>query len=590
MINKVSLLGDYVINNLGDDNPLGLNTDLKEANVILLKFNLNDSNCEYTGIDSMEYNKNRDLKKLLPKNAPGQVKSDFPTYFISKSEKAINASFNKLSATINNNSNINEELNALEKEFTSQSEMIKNSLSNYFDKEKSNLISIKINNDFIGDSKYYENIISLSQENKNKDLYEKYNTISKGNNNQCYICKESKKELYGFVSTFNFYSSNEDAYIAGGFRKENSWQNYPVCPECAEKLNLGKGFLEKNLKYRFYGFDYFLLPAPIRKTKAYEGMLEYILDDYNKLELKQSKAEERKNLTDAENEIFELLANQKNISTFSLFFYKETNSEFKILKEAEDILPSRFKKIFDVKKWVENFEEFHNIKGIYNKGEIEKLKFNFSILRTFFYSKFNSNFLDITSKIFKDEKLDKQFILHRISDHIAELFRQEKLYYEPLKAFMLIKFLYKLNLISNEKLKMEVKMNDEYKDYFSKHPDFFDADIKKAIFLEGILIQKLLNIQWRERNARPFRSRLNGMKIDTRVLKRLLPEAIEKLEQYKSNYYSDLENLISHYLISGETDLKKMTIDEISFYFVMGMNLTKVFKFKEEGANDEQSN
>ncbi len=69
-------------------------------------------------------------------------------------------------------------------------------------------------------------------------------------------------------------------------------------------------------------------------------------------------------------------------------------------------------------------------------------------------------------------------------------------------------------------------------------------------------------------------------------VKRLLPESIEKLEQYKSNYYRDLEEVIAKLMESGEPQLKQQSVDEISFYFAMGMNLNKQFKSKKETEGD----
>lgn len=132
-------------------------------------------------------------------------------------------------------------------------------------------------------------------------------------------------------------------------------------------------------------------------------------------------------------------------------------------------------------------------------------------------------------------------------------------------------------------------MDNKYENYFKEHPDFYDADWKKAVFLLGILAQNLLDIQWQERGATPFRDRLNGLKIDYRTVKRLLPECINKLEQYQKNYYRELEEVIAALLESGEPDLRMQSVDEISFYFAMGMNRNKNFKPKDvnEGEKNE---
>ena len=115
---------------------------------------------------------------------------------------------------------------------------------------------------------------------------------------------------------------------------------------------------------------------------------------------------------------------------------------------------------------------------------------------------------------------------------------------------------------------------NDFEKFFSENP-IFDDDVKKALFLEGVLVQKLLNIQYQERSSTPFRSRLNGLKIDEKVAKRLLPETINKLEEYDKNYYRNLEEAIAEYLI--KSDFKKYSVDEMSYYFTLGMILEKHF-------------
>jgi len=121
-------------------------------------------------------------------------------------------------------------------------------------------------------------------------------------------------------------------------------------------------------------------------------------------------------------------------------------------------------------------------------------------------------------------------------------------------------------------------------DFLSRFP-ILDEATKRALFLEGILALKLLNIQFRDKNAKPFYSRLNGLKIDEKVARRLLPEMINKLEEYDKNYYKELEEAISYYFT--QSDFSKFTVDEMSYYFALGLSLGKHYKKedKEEETN-----
>jgi len=128
--------------------------------------------------------------------------------------------------------------------------------------------------------------------------------------------------------------------------------------------------------------------------------------------------------------------------------------------------------------------------------------------------------------------------------------------------------------------------NKKYLDFFvdKSYSDVFSSDYKRAVFLTGVLAEKLLNIQYNERGSKPFYSRLNGLKLDKSLVKRIFTEAINKLNEYDKNYYKELEYLIGMYMLGEEAE-KNISNDEISFYFVLGMTLAK--NFKEEKISEE---
>jgi len=618
MINKLKKLGEYVQKNDGDSNPMGLNITLETGNVIVLDFTIDDEACNFEGIDTIEFDAIK-RRQFLYKNVKGNAVSPFPTIFVDKTN-VVN-SLDKLLRIIarckddnqmllplfdnfklsldsfieSKNEDINSEVYIPNVEIDNVNPL--KNITEYISDEridgtnsfKTNLLTIRINDELIGDSAFFKPIITKYYESSDSNYYSKYGKISIGKNLECYTCRQISAKLYGFCDTFKFYSANEEAYIAGGFNQTKTWKNYPVCPTCANHLRLAREKLNDNLNRYFYGNKYLLIPHPILDNNDFYEDLRYIEEEFSELSLNRKNEKIALRRLEMEEDIFETLAKQKNQATFTFLFYKESNSEFKILQEVEDILPSRFQKIIEAKKNIERFDEFKNLGGLYKKGEFHNLSFNFGIIKTFFPSSYNNDFLDITTKILKGQKMSKSFVTHQISEHLAKGFRNEVLYHDIEKAMIFLKFLYELNLINQTKGKMEVTMENKYEDYFQKHPEFYDADWKKAVFLTGVLAQNVMDIQWQERNARPFRSRLNGLKLDHRAIKRLLPESIEKLEQYKSNYYRELEECIALLMESGEPELKLQSVDEISFYFAMGMNLNKQFKYQKEteGENNE---
>ena len=167
---------------------------------------------------------------------------------------------------------------------------------------------------------------------------------------------------------------------------------------------------------------------------------------------------------------------------------------------------------------------------------------------------------------------------------------------------MLINFLKKLDILQTTTMTENILQYETFSDvasdsikamdekinkFFNEFEDSFDSNTKKAVFLEGVLTQKLLNIQYQERKATPFRIKLKGLNLDERQIKKLLPEIQNKLEEYGKNYYKSLESIISKYFVASGTNWN-MSNNEISFYFTLGMNLSYLFKTKKEGDDNNE--
>lgn len=112
--------------------------------------------------------------------------------------------------------------------------------------------------------------------------------------------------------------------------------------------------------------------------------------------------------------------------------------------------------------------------------------------------------------------------------------------------------------------------------FFNEHPLAFDSYEARAAFLIGSLVQMLLDVQYRERNATPFWKKLKGLKLSPKEMVALVPEAYNKLQEYDALTRSrrELVACISHYLTeAGNPANWKLGTDEANLYLVMGMSL-----------------
>jgi len=624
MIDAIKEIGRYSVEKEGKSlkNPLDILVDNPTnkftKNILFIEIINNNNQFEYNGINNEEYSKNN-LKKYLYKKGSPNGTDITPTAMITDIKKTFKKKiFNWFEdhkeVGLDDNQNFLVKIgNCLRK----NEDQILTDLEEKYNKE-SNVVSLKINNKYIGDYHIFGEILV----NKAKEgfyftkSFSGKNQYSKSNNQICSVCNK-KTEVYGFVNTFNFYTVDKPGFVSGGFAQKDAWKNYPVCLDCALLLEEGKKYMEEedNLRFDFYGLKYFLIPKFAGEVN--ENTKIKVLEKIEKQKNPKYRDNEIIRLTNAENEILNMLEKESNYMNINFMFYDKSNSAFNILLYIEDILPSRLSLLFYIKEEIDKKNIFKEcpVPGLENKkktGE-KPLEFNFEILRTFFYSTQNKEwiskkyFLDIVNKTFTNKQVDYDFLMKFIVQKIRDEFlNKHPTKISTLKGFMLLNYLNDLKILKMEKGdKMEESTIREFEEnkenikeiekkinsFFDEFRDFFcNNDAKKAVFLEGVLAQKLLNIQRLPEvsNAKPgkepFRHNLKGLKLDEKEIKRILPKIQNKLEEYGKNYYSSIETTISNHLVSAGNDWK-MSNDEISFYFVLGMNLA--YKFKKEKENKE---
>jgi CRISPR-associated protein Csh1 len=631
LIEAIRRIGEYALEKEGKslDNPLNIlvdapaNRDTK--NILFIVLESGEDGFEYKGIEPEEYSRDK-LSKYLYKKGEGARGTDMtPISMVTDIERTFET---KIFSWFKNYNKIgsDEDTNFLVKVGNCLRENKERILKDLKEKnsKENNIISLKIEERYIGDFTVFQNILI---DRAKKNLYSKYGKVSKSENQLCSVCNQRRAEIYGFVDTYKFYTVDKPGFVSGGFHQEDAWKNYPVCLNCALTLEEGKKYLGNSVNFNFYGFNYLVIPKFVSEVD--EETTKEIFKIVERQQDPKFRRKEITRLTSDEKEILELMSKQRNYLNLNFMFYDApkgyNGSVFNILLYIEDILPSRLKTLFDVKKDVDKIDIFREcmIPIFENKkktGE-KPLDFNFGVLRTFFPRVSNNRtydkyFLDFVNKIFTNKPIDYNFLMSFIMQKIRDDFINDNpTKVSTLKGFMLLNYLNILGVIElKERVEMDNKRaeenwgifegaaSDERKEisqmvssFFSRFGDFFDSDAKKVVFLEGVLVQKLLNIQRLPEvsNAspgkEPFRPRLKGLKLDEKQVKKLLPEIQNKLEEYGKNYYQTLESIISKYFVLAGNGWK-LSNDETSFYFVLGMNLSYIFKTKKESGEGGEGN
>lgn len=614
LIEAVSRIGDYVQRSqkVADslstyiENP---NSNGKYKFVLVVVLSEIDGEYHFNRVDFEEFKNYQ--KYLYKKGAPNGTDATPTSKIAGSLKKTFENRFLKWFKDYDSYDISKEEKETLRKmslEINTQADKILTSLEEKFSQKSSKdnaIITIAIeNNDelsFPGDLLVFKEI--LLRKGKDKYFLKKSQGESRGKDASCSVCKEIKEEVYGFAIPWTFHTFDKPGFIAGGFNVSESWKNTPVCFDCAARLEVGKKYIEENLDFGFYGFRYLLVPK-LALEDDYEEILSIIGIKDEKRKLKINR-EVKNRITSDEKEILGYVKDQKDFFSNSLIFYKKEQSSYRILLLIEGILPSRLKALFNAKETADERFKIYN-DAILSESQKEKnhLEFNFGVLRRFFPSEsknrtFDKIFLEIVDKIFVGEKIDYSLIMNFIMRKAREAFiAGYPTNITTLNGFLLLHYIKQLNLF--EKPKAEMKDMDEQgsgvlrkedleglpleqriEKFFDVNKAFFNSEAKKATFLVGVLAQKLLNIQWMDKKATPFRTKLHGLKMNEGLIKKLLPDIQNKLEEYEKNYYRELEEIIAnHFILSGINWIEGD--NELSFYFVLGMDTHKLFKNAKE--------
>jgi len=613
VIEAVSRVGDYVQrNNSGDDllstfieNP---NSNGKYKFVLIVVLNEKNGKYNFSRVDVEEFN--RFQKYLYKKGAPNGTDATPTSKIAGDLEKTFRNRFLKWFQnydSYNLSKEEKEDLRRMNTAISDQAEEISAGLQEKFSLKGSKdnaIITLGIEQD--GELRYPEDIPVfrniLLRKGKDKYYVKKSQGESKGLEAACSVCKERKDEVYGFAIPWTFHTFDKPGFIAGGFRVSESWKNTPVCFDCATHLELGKKYVEERLDFSFYGFRYLLVPK-LALGGDFQDVLRILAGKDQKRKQKLS-GEVRKSITSDEEEILDIVQEMNDFISNSLIFYKKEQSSYRILLLIEGVLPSRLKKLFDAKDKIDaRFKVYNDLLLSEAQKEKNRLEFNFGVVRRFFPQEsknrtFDKIFLEVVNKTFVGDKIDyyllMDFIMRRARDAFIEGYPTN---IATLNGFLLLHYLEELNLLRDYKEELRemneqgglksiedlegLPMERKVERFFEANKSFFTSDSKKATFLEGVLAQKLLNIQWMDKKATPFRTKLHGLKMNQALIKRLLPEIQNKLEEYGKNYYRDLESIIAqHFILAGENWIE--TDNELSFYFVLGMDMQKLFKNEKE--------
>ncbi len=613
MIEEIYHLGNVLMKKEGVD-PIGVFMDLAKLKntkkVLCITFKIKNNEVDYLGVEMEDYDEGR-AQRYLYKRGSSRGTDIMPTSLIAGS---LSKTFqNKILKWFENECD-DEFLKRVYEEISSKKDIIEKDLNEKYEsipkEEKRNiLLTVKFRkgekDKYLGDYKKFKEI--LIEKSKMKYYFLTSMGESKGNG-RCYLCGK-EREVYGFVLPafgFSFSTADKRGFV-GDLKRSNRWKEVPICEECAMILELGKGYLDKRLSFNFYGNKYYVIPSVVFE-ESYEDILTEFIDAISNYPSK----EYHEGLIEEEDYIPELAMERGNIIKLIFMFYKlkPGGGYIDILKYVENVLPSHLKKIYDVQKKIRSSSVFSEnlVKVLFGKKEVgtfvefdlRKTKISqgknnwyIAFSRRFFT---NKEFLEFVGGILSGKVIERKYLIARFLNVIRQEFRNKNDYgfkLRVIESLMIYDFLQEMGLLRGDKMEQigesKAKFSvEKVEEFFKERNKTFGHIEARASFLVGTLVNYLLYVQRDERGLgfgdEPFRSKLYGLSLDEKKVKKIFTSAVEKLSEYKRS--TPLERVVADYLSKAGNGWK-LSKDDISYYFALGMVMgTYLFMEKEKNGGE----
>lgn len=441
---------------------------------------------------------------------------------------------------------------------------------------------------------------------------EKYKVLSEGYNELCSICMHEKPILHGFASPFKYATVDKTGLVSGFFKQVNNWKNYPICSDCALEFEFGKNYVAQKLSKYFYGKSYFIIPKLVVGNNP--RLLKKALTILEDLAYKPKEGEK---IASGEDYLMRKIGQEEvgnNLYSLNLLFYEEnqTTKAIKIKLFLEQVFPSRFRTLFvEVPKVVNAKSIFKG--AIKKKKEVQDLQFSFGILKTFF----EKDFYEIIQTVFMGLPISEDLLYEKFMNVIRANYNRAQTsdgFVEPmrwtiLKTIMTLAYLSELDIIPKHKSSIIMELpNDQleplgdqkekssafddqaFRDFVEKNKDLFDlgSGYKAGIFAVGVLVRQVFNFQAANLEGNtPFEKKLKGYNLNPDILKNVYLEALEKINNYASFYaYQGLRSYINEYFTLNSHKLGQISNNELSFYFVAGLEFGNQFKTQKSNNNE----
>lgn len=461
------------------------------------------------------------------------------------------------------------------------------------------IYTVKIDDSYLGE---FESLRELVD----GEAYAKYYEKSRAKGKTCALSHEQDTEVWGRVDTLGF-TVNDVSYSRGGFDVKSSYRMFPVSKPAVMMLEAGKRYAFANLSNRFYTLEYLLVPRYIgNKPSATLEIVETMgrskhNDPLEKKDVPIMKAGSLIDVMASEEEI------NKDGVLIDVLFYQKNQAQLALQLHLQDVPPTRFREISEAVN--STSQRYGKVFGYRNKKEKTFKSFfvNFGVVKNFFSEgkglkiRFDPIFYRLLECIFYGESLKEETVVTALIDKIRTAFKNDgDDYHTPFhttvyQAIGTRTLLGRLGLFNHPNY-LNMKDNTitlRREQYLEEHAGFFkDQPALKGAFLIGLLTSMLTYAQYDHLRSKPFLNKLNNLNMGQEELRALIPQLLNKIQQYQSRKsgYSPSHKEVTEIAAEASSLLMqggRPSRDDLSFSFATGLVMQN--KFGQDIADEKKA-
>lgn len=435
---------------------------------------------------------------------------------------------------------------------------------------------------------------------------EKHGTTSQSEDERCIVCHE-EKEVFGFAFSPAIYTVDNRKY-APEFDQGASWKNLPICADCSIQVTVGVKFIENN-SFGFYlggdqRLEYYVIPTfPI--TSPQRGPIMQTLT-------RGKQTESEYSFMDVEY-LYSEVSSADYPMALDIVFFTESQSQQQIEQYVSDVEPPWMRAADQTLRqaYADTYSQYGLDTIDYEIDTTEELKqlnrLIYQVLPNTYGDSgaFLSDALDLVDRILRGKPIEYTRLIRLADEELQSRLRNDKNYrgYAG-RMFLFITFLTRLNILDYEGISEMKDFDDIMRDwgenvpadvvaFFDEFSETFNHPAKRAVFLEGVLAQHLMDVQSQVRSGDPpLRKKLSNLRLTKDRSKTLLSELFRDIDAYdrKSEYpveYRDLREAAAMYFAEAEQAGWDITDEEVRYFFTLGLSLNRTFK--EDHATQKES-